>query len=69
MPFHTSASARPVAAVVKLPTAVQEFAAVHHTPASELPSEAVGLGECWTAQAVPFHTSATVTAVPVLCRL
>jgi hypothetical protein len=44
------------------PTAVQEFAEVHHTPASESPEDAGGLGGvCWTAQAVPFHTSASAT--------
>jgi hypothetical protein len=43
-PFHASATVRPVAVVVELPTAVQEFAEVHHTPLSELPREAVGLG-------------------------
>jgi hypothetical protein len=48
------------------PTAVQEVADVHATPCSELPRDAVGFGVGCTAQAVPFHTSASVTPRNVL---
>jgi hypothetical protein len=61
-PFHTSASVRegPNEGVF-WPTAVHDFAETHETRLSELPEVETGFGVGWAVQAVPFHTSASVT--------
>jgi hypothetical protein len=61
VPFHTSASVRLDTEMNFWPTAVQALAEVHEIPPSELPIEPVAFGVCCTAQADPFHISASVT--------
>ena len=69
MPSHTSATvALGLVPATDWPTAVQEFAAVHEIPASELPKDKAGLGVFWATQVVPFHNSASVTCWNVLLK-
>ena len=65
VPCHTSARVELDTRRLYPPIAVQEFAAVHHTPCSEseLPADVAGFGVAWTAQSVPFHASASVTVL------
>ena len=64
VPFHLSArvTSEPEALLKDDPTAVQAVAVLHDTPASFVTIAPAGLGVACTVQAVPFHTSASVTS-------
>ena len=61
LPFQTSARALIGVSLVywNCPTAVHEFAAVHHTALNSAATEGAGLGGCCKVQADPFHFSAS----------
>jgi hypothetical protein len=63
LPFHTSARVAKLGLVNELPTASQELADVHETPASWLLAAPLTLAVDWMDQLLPFHTSASVVVV------
>ncbi len=67
VPFHRSASVRPVPPLLLYPpTAVHAAADVHDTPLRALPWAPAGLGVDWMDQLEPFHRSARARAAPAL---
>jgi hypothetical protein len=64
VPFHLSAkvTSESEALLKEEPTAIHAVAELHDTPASFVTIAPAGSGVACTVQAVPFHTSASVTS-------